>query len=447
MGHNTNKYYIGRQSKYESSARTYPLKFSIAETKAKGCWVEDVEGNRYLDFLNGAGTLALGHNDDEVNQAMIDLIQSGAPLHALDMYTPVKDKFVETLFSILPKEFAKNAKVQFCSPSGSDAVEAALKLCKTATGRDTVVAFSGGYHGMSAGALALTGNCKAKNKVANLMPGVQFMPYPYSYRCPMGLGGEAGTKACIAYFERFLNDPESGLTKPAAVIMESIQGEGGVIPAPVEFLQAVRRITKKLDIPLILDEIQSGMGRSGKMFAFEHAGIIPDVILVSKALGGTQPMSVMIYNKSLDIWESGAHAGTFRGNQLAMAAGMVVMKRLSKPGFLDEVTRKGNRMMERLMKLKSEVSIIGDVRGKGLMIGIELIDPKGPLDIMGKPEPSGEVAINVQRLCFKNGLMMEKGGRNGAVMRCLCALTVSDEEIDQAMDIFEKVIREVDASV
>ncbi len=447
MGQNTNKYYIGRQSKYESSARTYPLKFSIAETKAKGCWVEDVEGNRYLDFLNGAGTLALGHNDDEVNQAMIDLIQSGAPLHALDMYTPVKDKFVETLFSILPKEFAKDAKVQFCSPSGSDAVEAALKLCKTATGRDTVVAFSGGYHGMSAGALALTGNCKAKNKVANLMPGVQFMPYPYSYRCPMGLGGEEGTKACIAYFERFLNDPESGLTKPAAVIMEPIQGEGGVIPAPVEFLQAVRRITKKLDIPLILDEIQSGMGRSGKMFAFEHAGIIPDVILISKALGGTQPMSVMIYNKSLDKWESGAHTGTFRGNQLAMAAGVVVMKRLSEPGFLDEVTRKGQKMMDRLMKLKDEVSIIGDVRGKGLMIGIELIDPKGPKDIMGKPEPSAEVAINVQRLCFSNGLMMEKGGRNGAVMRCLCALTVSDEEIDQAMDIFEKVVKEVDASV
>ena len=158
-------------------------------------------------------------------------------------------------------------------------------------------------------------------------------------------------------------------------------------------------------------------------------------------------MSVMIYNKSLDIWESGAHAGTFRGNQLAMAAGMVVMKRISKPEFLADVTRKGNRMMERLMKLKDEVSIIGDVRGKGLMIGIELIDPKGPKDIMGNPEPSGEVAINVQRLCFKNGLMMEKGGRNGAVMRCLCALTVSDEEIDQAMDIFEKVIKEVDASV
>ena len=447
MSQNTNQYFIGRQSKYESSARTYPLKFSIAETKAKGSWVEDVEGNRYLDFLNGAGTLALGHNDDEVNQAMIDLIQSGAPLHALDMATPVKDKFVQTLFSILPKEFAKRAKVQFCSPSGSDATEAALKLCKTATGRDTVVAFSGGYHGMSAGALALTGNCNAKNKVANLMPGVQFMPYPYSYRCPMGLGGEEGTKACIAYFERFMNDPESGLTKPAAVIMEPIQGEGGVIPAPIEFLQAVRRITKKLGIPLIFDEIQCGMGRSGKMFAFEHAGIIPDVILISKALGGTQPMSVMIYDKSLDIWESGAHAGTFRGNQLAMAAGIVVMKRVSDPKFLEEVTRKGDYMKERLLKLKDQVSIIGDVRGKGLMLGIEFIDPNGPKDIMGHPEPSGEVAINVQRLCFKNGLMMEKGGRFGSVMRCLCALTISDEEIDLAMDIFEKVVKEVDAGV
>jgi len=447
MSQNTNQYFIGRQSKYESSARTYPLKFSIAETKAKGSWVEDVEGNRYLDFLNGAGTLALGHNDDEVNQAMIDLIQSGAPLHALDMATPVKDKFVQTLFSILPKDFAKRAKVQFCSPSGSDATEAALKLCKTATGRDTVVAFSGGYHGMSAGALALTGNCNAKNKVANLMPGVQFMPYPYSYRCPMGLGGEEGTKACIAYFERFMNDPESGLTKPAAVIMEPIQGEGGVIPAPIEFLQAVRRITKKLGIPLIFDEIQCGMGRSGKMFAFEHAGITPDVILISKALGGTQPMSVMIYDKSLDIWESGAHAGTFRGNQLAMAAGIVVMKRVSDPKFLAEVTRKGDYMKEKLMKLKDQVSIIGDVRGKGLMLGIEFIDPNGPTDIMGHPEPSGEVAMNVQRLCFKNGLMMEKGGRYGSVMRCLCALTISDEEIDQAMDIFEKVVKEVDAGV
>ncbi|MBP5685330.1 MAG: diaminobutyrate--2-oxoglutarate transaminase family protein [Candidatus Methanomethylophilaceae archaeon] len=447
MNQNTNKYFIERQEGYESSARSYPRKFPVAIMKAKGSWVEDIEGKRYLDFLNGAGTLALGHNDDEVSQAMIELIQSGASLHMLDLVTPMKDEFVQALFSIVPKELAEKAKVQFCSPSGSDATEAAIKLCKTATGRSTIIAFSGGYHGMSHGAMALTGNLNAKSKVPNIMPGVQFMPYPYSYRCPMGLGGEAGSKACINYFERLLKDPESGVIKPAAVILEAIQGEGGVIPAPVEFLQAVRRITKELDIPLICDEIQCGMGRSGKVFAFEHAGIVPDVILISKAVGGGQPMSVVVYDKKLDAWTAGAHAGTFRGNQLAMAAGKIVIERISKPGFLDEVTRKGNRMKEGLLKLQKEVSIIGDVRGTGLMLGIEFINPNGPKDIMGTPMPDGDITARVQRMCLENGLIMEKGGRFGSVMRCLCALTITDEEIDQALAIFSKVVKEVDADV
>jgi diaminobutyrate-2-oxoglutarate transaminase len=447
MNQNTNQYFIDRQSVFESSARSYPRKFPIALAKAKGCWVEDVEGKRYLDFLNGAGTLALGHNNDEVNQAMIDLIQSGAPLHALDIMTPTKEMFLENLFSILPPEFAERAKVQFCSPSGTDATDAAIKLCKTATGRGTVIAFSGGYHGMGHGPMALTGNCTAKNKVQNIMPGVQFMPYPYSYRCPMGIGGEAGTRACIAYLERLLKDPESGVTKPAAIILEPIQGEGGVVPAPVEFLQAVRRITRELGIPMICDEIQCGMGRTGKVFAFEHAGIVPDVILISKAIGGTQPMAVVVYDKDLDVWGPGAHAGTFRGNQLAMVAGTVVLKKLQDPAFLADVARKGKILEEGLLKLKDEVSIIGDVRGKGLMLGIEFIDPNGPKDIMGHPVPGGEVALKVQRRCLENGLIMEKGGRNGSVMRCLCALNITDDEIKTALSIFEKSVKEVDADV
>lgn len=443
----TNQYFISRQSDYESSARSYPRKFPLAIAKAKGAVVEDVEGNRYIDFLNGAGTLALGHNDDEVNQAMVDLIQSGAPLHTLDLTTPVKDRFVETLLSIIPEELASKAKIQFCSPSGTDATEAAIKLCKTATGRNTVIAFSGGYHGMGHGSMALTGNCNAKNKVGNIMPGVQFMPYPYSYRCPMGIGGEAGTKACIAYLERLLKDPESGVTKPAAIILEPIQGEGGVVPAPIEFLQAVRRITRELDIPMICDEIQCGMGRSGKVFAFEYADIVPDVVLISKAIGGGQPLSVVVYDRKLDVWGPGAHAGTFRGNQVAMAAGTVVMKRISDPEFLKEVVRKGEIMKSRFLKLKDEVSIIGDVRGKGLMLGVEFIDPNGAKDLMGHPEPGGDIALKVQSLCFENKLIMEKGGRNGSVMRCLCPLTITDEQIEEAMDIFEKVVKEVDADV
>lgn len=443
----SNRYFIDNQCNYESSARTYPFKFPIAISKAKGSWVEDVEGNRYLDFLCGAGTLSLGHNDDEINRVMVNLIQSGAPLHALDLATPVKDRFVKTLFSILPEEFASRAKIQFCSPSGTDAVDAAIKLCKTATGRGTVIAFSGGYHGMGHGTMALTGNCKAKNNVANIMPGVQFMPYPYSYRCPMGIGGEGGTKACIAYFEQFLRNPESGIIKPAAVIIEPMQGEGGVIPAPPEFLQAIRSITKEMGIPLIFDEIQCGMGRSGRFFAFEYADVIPDVLLISKSIGGSQPLSVVVYDKSLDLWESGAHAGTFRGNQLAMAAGTAVMERVSKPDFLAEVIRKGERIKSRFEELKQEVSIIGDVRGKGLMIGVEFVDPNGPRDLLGHPESSGIISECVQKKCFEKGLIMERGGRFGSVMRCLCALTVTDEEIDIALSIFSNAVKDVDNSV
>ena len=441
----SNSYYVSRQEETESNARSYPRKFPFALKKAKGLWIEDVEGNKYLDFLCGAGTLALGHNDPEINQAMIDLISEDAPLHTLDLTTPVKDEFVHMLLSLLPGELKNNAKIQFCSPSGTDATDAALKLCKTATGRSEIIAFSGGYHGMGHGALALTGNLNAKNKVHGLIPGVHFMPYPYSYRCPFGLGGDAGVKAACAYFERLLKDPESGITKPAAVILEPIQGEGGVIPAPVEFLQTVRRVTQELDMPMIVDEIQCGIGRSGTFFAFEEAHIVPDVILASKAIGGSQPMAVVIYNKKLDLWTAGAHAGTFRGNQLAMKAGLVVMNRVSKPEFLAEVKEKGEYLKNKLLELKAKHPIIGDIRGRGLMLGCEFVDPTGKPDAIGSFPASGEIAAAVQKKCFENKLIMEKGGRFGSVMRCLCALTVTKEEIDTMLSIFEKSIKEVES--
>ena len=441
----TNQYYIARQDSTESNARSYPRKFPFAISKAKGSWVEDVEGNKYLDFLCGAGTLALGHNDPEVNQAMIDLLASDAPLHTLDLTTPVKDEFVHTLLGLLPKELQDNAKIQFCSPSGTDATDAAIKLCKTATGRSAVIAFHGAYHGMGQGALSLTGNLNAKTKVQSLVPDVHFMPYPYSYRCPFGLGGDAGTDAACEYFERMLKDPESGITKPAAVILEPIQGEGGVIPAPVKFLQTVRRVTKELGIPMIVDEIQCGIGRSGKFFAFEYADIVPDVILVSKAIGGSQPLAVVVYNKELDKWNPGAHAGTFRGNQLAMRAGTALIKRVSQPEFLNEVVEKGTYMRDRLLELKKKVSIIGDIREKGLMMGVEFVNPNATPDKLGSLPGSGEIATEVQRKCFEKRLVMERGGRNGAVMRCLCALNVTRDDINKMLEIFESVVMEVDA--
>ena len=440
----TNQYYITRQDSTESNARSYPRKFPFALAKAKGSWVEDIEGNKYLDFLCGAGTLALGHNDDEINKAMVELIQSDFPLHTLDLTTPVKDEFVQTVIKNLPKELAENCKIQFCSPSGTDATDAALKLCKTATGRSSVIAFQGGFHGMGHGALSCTGNLGAKNSVNGLMPGVHHFPYPNTYRDSFGLSGEASINAACEYFERTLKDPESGITKPAAVILEAIQGEGGVNPAPARFLQTVRRVTKELGIPLICDEIQCGIGRSGKLFAFEYADIVPDVILCSKAIGGSQPLSIVIYNKELDKWQPGAHTGTFRGNQLAMKAGTVLLNRVSKPEFLAEVVRKGEKIMARMNEIKSKVSIIGDVRGKGLMIGCEFVNPKGTKDAVGLFPANGDAAAKVQHLCFENKLIMEKGGRGGSVMRCLCALTVTDDEIDTAMNIFEKAVLAVD---
>lgn len=442
-----NKYYLTRQEETESNARSYPRKFPFALKRAKGAYLEDVEGNLYLDFLCGAGTLALGHNNDEIKKAMLSLLETDAPLHTLDLTTPTKDLFVSTLESLLPGELKNNAKIQFCSPSGTDAVDAAIKLCKTATGRTSVIAFTGGYHGMGHGALALTGNLHAKTKVHGLMPDAHFFPYPYNYRCPMGLGGETGIDACCAYFERTLKDPESGITLPAAVILEPIQGEGGVVPAPRKFLQTVRRVTKELGIPMICDEIQCGIGRSGNFFAFEDADIVPDVILSSKAIGGGLPMAVVIYNKELDKWSPGAHAGTFRGNQLAMAGGTVVMNTVSKPSFLKDVREKGAYLKGLMEALQSEVAIIGDVRGRGLMLGVEFIDPTGIKDSLGSYPASGTIAAKIQNLCFLNKLVMEKGGRNGSVMRCLCPLNVTKDEIDAMFKIFSQTVKEVNADV
>ena len=440
----TNQYYITRQDSTESNARSYPRKFPFAIAKAQGSWVEDVEGVKYLDFLCGAGTLALGHNDPEVNGAMIEMLANQYPLHTLDIMTPVKSDFIEKIMSLLPEEMQGHTKIQFCSPAGSDAFDAALKLCKTTTGRSAVISFHGGYHGMGHGALACTGNLNAKEKVNGLMPGAYFFPFPNSYRCPFGLGGKAGTDAACAFFERTLKDPESGIPKPAAVILEPIQGEGGVIPAPPEFLRTVRRVTRELGIPMIVDEIQCGIGRSGRFFAFEHAGIVPDVILASKAVGGSQPLAVVLYHESLDVWTQGAHAGTFRGNQLAMKAGTILMDRVSKPEFLAEVQEKGEYLRNRFLRLQEKVSIIGDVRGKGLMLGVEFVDPAAPADALGAYPHSGKNAAAVQRKCFEKHLIMEKGGRYGSVMRCLCALNITREDLERGADIFEEAVLETD---
>lgn len=433
-----NDYYLNRQNQMESNVRSYPRKLPLAIAKAQGIWVTDVEGNDYLDCLAGAGTLALGHNHPAVKKALYDVLDSGLPLHTLDITTPVKDAFTEKLLSFFPEDFV----LQFCGPTGADGTEAAVKLAKTYTGRDNVIAFSGGYHGMTHGALAMTGNLSAKEKVGNLMAGVQFLPYPHEYRCPLGLGGDAGVDALTYYFENFIEDVESGVVKPAAVILEAIQGEGGVVPAPAKWLQKIREVTAKHDIVLIVDEVQAGFARSGKMFAFEHAGIIPDVVVMSKAVGGGLPLCVLAINKKFDAWQPAGHTGTFRGNQLAMAAAIQVLNEIANKDLANNAQVRGEYLRGEIQKLAQEYPCIGHVRGRGLMNGIEIVDERKPADHMGSYPADSELAAAIQKACFDNKLLLERGGRGGTVVRLLCPITITQEECQLVVERFKKAVGE-----
>ncbi len=435
----TNRYFLDRQAKFESNARSYPRKIPIAIQSALGSCVTDVEGRQYLDCLSGAGTLALGHNHPDVIAAIGAVLQNGLPLHTLDLTTPLKDKFSEKLLGLLPGN-ASDWRLQFCGPTGADAVEAALKLAKTASGRATILSFSGGYHGMTHGALSVTGNLAPKRSVSSLMPGVQFMPFPYSYRCPVGLGGTRGEHALATYMERFLDDVESGVTPPAAVIVEAIQGEGGVIPAPDGWLRRLRSATHARGIALILDEVQAGIGRTGDWFAFERSGIVPDMIVVSKAIGGGLPLAVLAYRKQWDEWLPGAHTGTFRGNQLAMAAGLATVQVIERDGLLRQVAARGEQLRRNLDMLAERHDCIGDVRGRGLMFGIEIVDKAQPADALGSHPANPALAARVQAESFANGLILERGGRHGAVLRLLPPLNISDAELSRALDRLDSAL-------
>ncbi|MFE2846743.1 diaminobutyrate--2-oxoglutarate transaminase family protein [Streptomyces scopuliridis] len=415
---------LRRQSLRESAARTYARSLPIVPVRARGLTIEGADGRRYLDCLSGAGTLALGHNHPVVLDAIRKVLDSGAPLHVLDLATPVKDAFTTELFATLPPRFAENARVQFCGPAGTDAVEAALKLVRTATGRGGLLAFTGAYHGMTAGALAASGGAEDVR--------VTRLPYPYEYRCPFGIGGERGAELAARWTENLLDDPKGGLPAPAGMILEPVQGEGGVIPAPDSWLRRMREITADRSIPLIADEVQTGVGRTGTFWAVEHSGIIPDVMVMSKAIGGSLPLAVIVYHSDLDCWPPGAHAGTFRGNQLAMAAGAATLAYVRENRLADRAAILGARMLGQLQGLAANHPCIGDVRGRGLMIGVELVAPEA-----GDPAPPDPaLATAVQRECLSRGLIVELGGRRGAVVRLLPPLTITDEQAVAVLDRF-----------
>lgn len=438
---------LQRQSEQESNARSYPRRIPLALRRAAGVYVEDVEGRVFLDCLAGAGTLALGHNHPAVRAAIQQVLDDGLPLHTLDLTTPVKDRYVQDLFDSLPADFARGAKIQFCGPTGADAIEAALKLARISTGRSTVLAFHGAYHGMTQGALNLMGNLGPKAALHGTLSNVQFMPYPYDYRCPFGLGGDAGAQAGLQYLRTVLNDPESGVPAPTGIVAELIQGEGGVVCAPDAWTRGLRHLATASGTPLIIDEVQTGLGRTGKLYAFEHAGILPDVLVLSKAIGGGLPMSVVIYRGELDQWRPGSHAGTFRGNQLAMAAGSATLRVIREEGLADRAAELGAHLRRRLAGLQAEFPCIGDIRGRGLMAGVELIDPDGGTDTLGYPPAAPALASAVQAACLRHGLILELGGRHGSVLRLLPPLIITAAELDLVCDILAAALAQATQAV
>jgi len=427
----------------------YLRKFPIAIAKAQGIHVYDTEGREYLDCLQCAGTLALGHNHPVMVDAVMDFMQSGAPQQTMDLVTPVKDDYVSALMEVTPPELDR---IHFCSPAGTDALDAAVKLCKIATGRRTVLAFHGAYHGQGHGTMAMMGNLGPKTPVPSLMTDVHFVPYPYSLRNPFGMRGYEGEAAVLAYLTTVLSDEESGIPKPACLVMEAIQGEGGVNPMSSFALREVRRITAEAGVPLVVDEVQAGFCRSGDFFAFQHGNrgapsgtppICPDVMCVSKAAGGSFPLAAILYRQELDKWATGAHTGTFRGNQIAFAAGTASIRYMQEERLWDRVSERGAQFVQGLHAIASKPSTQGrirEIRGRGLMLGVEFTVPaheqRVEVDVSGVPMPDGVLTDAVQLESFRRGLLLARGGRRGGVVRFLPPLTITEEEVDECLRVF-----------
>jgi diaminobutyrate-2-oxoglutarate transaminase len=430
---------LERQDRRESNARVYPRHIPIAVEDAAGSFVRDVDGNVFIDFLTGAGVLSLGHNHPELVRAATD--QLGRFAHGLDLPTPAKDAFTDAQLSMLPPAMRDRTRVHFCGPTGANAVDAAIKLCKSATGRGDIVSFQGGFHGTTHLGMAVTGVVANKRPIANGVPGVHFFPFSNCTSCPMGLTRDVCAVNCIGFLERSLCDPNAGVPLPAAVIVELVQGEGGVVPADVEFVRRLRVLTRELDVPLVVDEVQTGCGRTGTWFAFEQYDIEPDVIVASKALSGIgQPVAIILYDERLDTWAPGAHTGTFRGNQLAFAAGAETVRIMRRDDVLGNVRQRAAQIEQRLDALRDH-PCVRDVRGRGLMWGIELTAPASRL------WDAGALAAQVQSEALAAGLIVELGGRDDCVVRMLPPLNVSAEVVDTACSILISAIERCCVSV
>lgn len=407
----------------ESEVRSYARSFPRLFHRAKNEFLYDDEGNEYLDFLAGAGTLNYGHNNDLFKSALTNYITEDGITHGLDLHTKAKKDFLETFSEKILKPRELDYTVMFTGPTGTNAVEAALKIARKNTGRENIIAFTNGWHGQSLGSLSVTGNAKHRGGAGINLSGATRLPYD-GY-----LGDDVDT---TAYLDKLLCDSSSGIDKPAAVIVETVQGEGGINAASFDWLRNLSDLCKRHDILLIVDDIQAGCGRTGTYFSFEDVGIYPDIVTLSKSLSGYGlPFAVLLMKPQLDQWKPGEHNGTFRGNNHAFVTAKAAIDHYwSDDQFSREIKRKGEYITERV---KAIVEKYGDgnfsFRGRGMFQGINCVN--------------GELAEKITRAAFKKGLIIETSGADDHVVKFLCPLIISDASLKKGFDILESSIAEV----
>ncbi|TSE00020.1 diaminobutyrate--2-oxoglutarate transaminase [Skermania sp. ID1734] len=400
-------------SALESEVRGYCRNWPTVFDTAQGSWLRDESGREYLDFFAGAGALNYGHNNPVLKKALLDYIAGDHITHGLDMCTVAKRNFLETFSERILRPRNLDYKVQFTGPTGANSVEAALKLARKVTGRESVVNFTNAFHGMTLGALSVTGN--SMKRAGAGVPLVHATPMPFDNYFN-------GVTEDFQWFERVLDDSGSGLNRPAAVIVETVQGEGGVNVARPEWLQALAELCARRDILLIVDDVQMGCGRTGPFFSFEIAGITPDIVTLSKSIGGYGlPMALTLFKPELDIWSPGEHNGTFRGNNPAFVTATAAITEYWADSKLQEQTlAKGARIERAFTDLAGRFDGVS-TRGRGMVQGLVFADP----------EHAGKVC----RLAYDNGLLAETSGPSDEVVKLLPPLTITEDELDHGLGI------------
>ena len=408
----------------ESAVRSYCRSFPTVFRRAKGAHLFDESGRCWIDFFAGAGALNYGHNPDFIQRRLVEHLESDAVMHALDMFTTTKRDFLEQFRDVVLAPRQLDYKVQFCGPTGANSVEAAMKLARLVTKRVPVASFTGGWHGMTAGCLAVTGNRDNRAAAGAPLPYTITLPYPEGpYRLADALG----------YVESLFADPNSGLDLPAALILETIQAEGGVYVAPVEWLRGIRALCNRYGVLMIVDEIQVGCGRAGTFFSFERAGIVPDLVCLSKSIGGYGlPMSLLLIKPEHDVWQPGQHTGTFRGNQLAFCAATAALSLWRGPRFPAEIAERAALVQQCLHTELSALHPGIEVRGMGLIWALDLARAGG-----------AEVAKRVGQVCFQNGLIIERCGRDDTAMKIMPPLTIDLATLRQGLDVLVAAVRQV----